>query len=566
MRLPNVWGQGALFAFSGLDGECGVYSCLNAALLGDNLGIRIHAQELFDLYVLLAGIKDVRYDVVASDVIVARLKDAQGIESPFMLTFSNQQTIVGLCGQGRAQLRSQRALNEARTEHGSVFQSGTSSFHFWRKVTNGLTLFSFSLGSFAPVTKEEIESLCQKRIDFLKRFEPLCPKDEALAVTFLKCISVMKSQIHTADGAFRQRWSTPNRLPHRWLWLWDSVFHSFGNILLDETLPRDCLMSVFDVQREDGFIPHLARPGFTSDITQPPVMAWGVLKYVEKTGDVDFARQIAPKLQKYLEWNIANRTDPESGLFFWHVNTDSENCRADESGMDNSPRFDNVSVMECIDFCCFMMNEAKAMAKINAMLDVREGRDWADYAQTLKRLINENLWDEEDGLYYDRIPASKAFHEVRAFTSFLPLFCGAATEERAQKLLCALHSEDFATALPLPSVSRLDPSFDGDMWRGAVWVNYNYMIALGLKRYGYTSDANEIILKTVREVSRFYLTDGVIYEMYDPDGRISPRFIRRKGAPIEPYDPRVRYQVIRDYGWSSTLFAAMIHENRELFG
>ena len=82
MKLPNVWGRGALLAFSGLDGECRVYSCLNASLLGDLLGVRIHAQELFDLYVVLDGIKDINYDVVASDVISAKLKDAQGEESP----------------------------------------------------------------------------------------------------------------------------------------------------------------------------------------------------------------------------------------------------------------------------------------------------------------------------------------------------------------------------------------------------------------------------------------------------------------------------------------------------
>ena len=567
MKLPNIWGQGALFAFSGLDGECRVYSCLNASLLGDLLGVRIHAKELFDLYVVLDGIKDIRYDVVASDVIKAHLKDAQGLETPFALTFLDQQTVVGLCGRGRVQLRSLRAISETRTEHGSVFVSGTSSFHFWRRDVDSLTVFSFSLSGFAPVTLTDIEQLCQKRVGFLERFEALCPKDEALRLTFLKCISVMKSQVYTADGQFKQRWTTPNRLPHRWLWMWDSVFHSLGNRLLDPTLPQDCLRSVLDVQREDGFIPHLARPSFTSDITQPPILAWGALKLYEKTGDQDFLCEIAPKLQNYLEWNIQNRSDPRSGLFCWHVNTDSANCRADESGMDNSPRFDGVSVMECIDFSCFMLNEAVAMARIEEITRTQGKRSWARYAKVLRESINKNLWDEEDGFYYDRVAENGKFHKLRSVANFLPLFCGAATRKIAAQLAARLRDKStFNTALPIPSVSRSDPAFDGDMWRGAVWVNCNYMISAGLKKYGYLSQANEIIVKTVQEISRYYMTDGVIYEMYDPDGRISPRSIRRKGLPIEPYDPRVRYQAIRDYGWSSALCAAMISENRELFG
>ena len=117
MRLPNIWGQGALFAYSGLDGECRVHGCLNGALLGDLLGIRIYGKEVFDLYISLDGIKDIEYEVVASDVIRAWLKDAQGLKSELIFTFLDQKTIVGLCGQGRAQLRSLRALGEVRTEH-----------------------------------------------------------------------------------------------------------------------------------------------------------------------------------------------------------------------------------------------------------------------------------------------------------------------------------------------------------------------------------------------------------------------------------------------------------------
>ena len=562
MKLPNIWGQGALFCFSGLDGECRVHQCLNASLLGDLLGVRVYAKELFDLYVVLDGIKDIRYEAVASDVIHACLKDAQGTESDTIFTFLDQKTIVGLCGRGRAQLRSLRALNETRTEHGSVFRTGTSAFHFWRQDEGDVTLFSFSTDAFVPVTRQQVLALAKGRIRFFDKFEALAPEDEALRLTFLKCVSVMKSQVYTADGQFLQRWTTPNRLPHRWLWLWDSAFHSAGNWILDETLPKDTLMSVLDVQREDGFVPHLARPSFTSDITQPPLMAWASLKIYERDGDRAFLEKIEPKLQKYLGWNLKNRRNEETGLFCWHVNTASENCRADESGMDNSPRFDGVSVMECVDFSCFMLSEAECMAKICRALGNGREEYWTGLYEEIKKAVNERLWDEEDGFYYDRVTESGQFHKVRSVANFLPLFAGACTRQRAKELADKLADEkSFNTRLPLPSVARDRAYYDSDMWRGAVWINYTYMICTGLKRYGFVSQADAIIQKTVREVSRFYLSDGVIYEMYDPDGLISPRCIFRKGKPIEPYDPRVRYQVIRDYGWSSALFAAMIAEN-----
>ena len=460
MKLPNVWGRGALFAFSGLDDECRVYSCINASLLGDLLGVRIHAQELFDLYIVLDGIKDIAYDVVASDVISARLKDAQGDESPVVFTFMDQQTIIGLCGRGRVQLRSLRAINETRTEHGSIFKSGVSSFHFWKQDMGAVTVFSFSLGGFVQITADQVGCFAQNRIEYLKRFERFAPKDEKLRLTFLKSISVMKSQVYTADGQFRQRWTTPNRLPHRWLWLWDSVFHSLGNFVLDPKLARDSLYSVLDVQQEDGFMPHLARPNFTSDVTQPPLLAWGALRYYEREADKEFLAGVLHKLEKYLDWNTANRLDTATGLYCWHVNTKSENCRADESGMDNSPRFDGVSSMDCLDFSCFMLNEAESMAKICAVLRNEGESRWLEAANDLKKRINEYLWDEEDGFYYDRLPAGGEFHKVKSAASFLPLFTGACTETTARLLSEKLKDrQTFNTYLPVPSVARDDESF-----------------------------------------------------------------------------------------------------------
>ncbi len=562
MRLPNIWGQGALFAFSGLEGECRVHGCINAALLGDLLGVRIHSSEMFDLYVLLDGIKDIEYEVVASDVIRATLRDAQGLPQPVIFTFLNQNTIVGLCGRGRVQLRSLRQVPVTSTVQGSVYRSGNSSFHFWKCDIDGISLFSFSTQGFQPVSQAQVNELAQRRVDWLSGFDALAPRDEEIRLTFLKCVSVMKSQVYTADGQFNQRWTTPNRLPHRWLWLWDSAFHALGNYILDEGLAQDTLQSVMDVQKEDGFIPHLARPSFTSDITQPPILCWSALKLFKRGGDRGFLGRILPGLEKYLAWNEANRTIPATGLFMWHVNTTSTVCRADESGMDNSPRFDGVGSMECIDFSCFMLSEYQCIASLCDAAAPERAEDYRLKAKKLKQAINRYLWDEADKFYYDRLPESGDLHKVSSIASFLPLFAGACSARAAALLV--RHLDDpasFATELPIPSVARCDVSFGTDMWRGPVWLNYNYMIAEGLRRYGYQDRADALILKTLRAVCRYYMEDGVIYEMYDPDGRVSPRCLRRKGAPIEPYDPRVRYQAIRDYGWSSALFAAMVMEN-----
>ena len=94
--------------------------------------------------------------------------------------------------------------------------------------------------------------------------------------------------------------------------------------------------SLFDVQRPDGFIPHMSAPDWSSEVTQPPVVAWGIYKLYEKTGRTDWLSDSYDSLKRYLEWNFKNRDTNHNYLFEWDVNADSPNCRCDECGMDNS--------------------------------------------------------------------------------------------------------------------------------------------------------------------------------------------------------------------------------------
>jgi hypothetical protein len=91
-----------------------------------------------------------------------------------------------------------------------------------------------------------------------------------------KCFSVMRVNTHSAGGAFRRRWSTPDRVPHQHCWLWDSVFHSLAMNHFDARLAWEFLAAVLDAQQADGMISHWVRAnGQRSAITQPPLLAWG---------------------------------------------------------------------------------------------------------------------------------------------------------------------------------------------------------------------------------------------------------------------------------------------------
>ena len=553
MVKMDVWGQGSLFAFSGLEGKTGFDSQLVGTLLGDHAGIHFLTSQPFELYLDTTGVSNVVWETLASDVILGKVC-IQNEWKRFCVAFKSNATVVGVCPVGRLRL---------------VFDSGEKdpnvSLH--TVDTEDGCRFCLSLEGDTACGAKEIDAILEARRAFFDRFQPK-DMDEAVAKTYLHAVSVMKSQVYSPEGIFQRLWTTPERYPHKKLWLWDSCFHSLGNQVISQQLAKDSLLSLLDTQLPDGMIPHAADPKGHSAITQPPVIAWAVEKIVRRTSDTAFAAQCYDALSKYLQWDMDHRRT-EAGLFFWHINRDQATNRCDESGMDNCSRFDDVEEMECIDFSCFMKREADAMHSLASVLGkADEAGKWAAYARTLSDLINERLWDEADQTYYDFELKTQKLHRFQSICSFMPLFAGVCSERQKKALVASLNDpRTFKAPFSIPSSSAADPTFGTDMWCGPVWINYVYLIAEGLYRYGEKELADAIVRNTVEGIANAYMNDGVFYEYYDSRcGVASPR-LYRKGAPVSPYICSRRItQTIRDYGWTATLYAAFVHEHPELFG
>jgi neutral trehalase len=230
--------------------------------------------------------------------------------------------------------------------------------------------------------------------------------------------------------------------------------------------------------------------------------------------------------------------------------------------MDNNPRFDDVTILESIDFSCFMAMETKLMSTLAAEIGVKEDIEyWSEIHEKIKIAINDLLWDEDDGFYYDFERTRDELQKVKAISSFLPLYAGVCDERQAKRLVEHLMDPDsFYTEYPIPTISKEDPTFGSDMWRGPIWVNYNYLIIHGLLEYGFDDLAKDISKKTLNMMDEWYLKDGTIYEFYDSSNKYPPYKLNRKGPVHEPYDYRIKMQSIRDYGWANSLYPVILFE------
>lgn len=415
----------------------------------------------------------------------------------------------------------------------------------------------------AAKLNSDMESVLRDRGRWLRSLRiPSCTSI-ATRRTLLKSLSVMKTQVYSPEGMIRHRWTTPDRWPHRRMWLWDSVFHAIGWRHVDPELARDAITAVLDMQATNGFVAHMMDPNGTSEITQPPILALGA-KLVHDISPVDgWIESMYPKLCAYVEWDMANRDRDGAGLLEWEI-TGDPHCRSGESGMDNSPRFDAATQMDAVDFNSFLALECEILAEFAASLDLNgDAAKWKSTHARLCSLIAGRLWSEKLGFFVDYDIDRHAQSPVLASSGFLPLICGAATLTQAARL--AEHLRDprmFGTAFPVPSIAANDiQHYAKDMWRGPVWINLNWLIASGFDRYGFDDLATALRAQTMREIEKFCEKYGVLFEFYDDRREVDPPQLLRKGkgAPEESQ----YHQALHDYGWTASLYVDLVCSTKE---
>lgn len=578
--LPKIWGQSQLFAFSGFSGETDWFNPFVGQLLGETPGVLLHAavDSSKDFEIRFGGetagsvhegkVENLHPFIIGPDVLDLEIDFGREEKARFRLVWFDRMTLLG-------EARGERVipclltngvftrLSEDEGNGPAIVGSGIVSGHI-----DGMNVVKLQteeeVAKFAVVRGPEVrrmakvglqsdfESIFSDRMKFYEDLSLPRTDDKEVLRTFVKACAVMKVNIETPCGEIMNRWSTPDKWPHRYMWLWDSAFNSLGVQHLDPELGMDCIRAVLTKQKLDGFIPHTMAPDpkHDSNMTQPPVLAWAAWELYSLNPNRDFLREVYPKLKKYLEWDLSHMDRMQTGLLQWQFS-------GPDSGMDNSPRFDDGPDFDAVDLNCFVANECQVLELMARELRLaNEAKHWMRLGRWLSQKINDHLWHEEDGFYYDR-RKDRSWIRIKTVDDFLPLFAGVASKERAailveNHLTCPV---EFWPAFPVPSVALNESKFELDMWRGPTWINYNWLVICGLRRYGYQEHASKLIAVTMKEISKWRRRRGSIYEFYDPLGRKAPQDLRRKGKVRSWRDDGI--PVIAEYFWSAAMFVHM---------
>lgn len=116
----------------------------------------------------------------------------------------------------------------------------------------------------------------------------------------------------------------------------------------------------------------------------------------------------------------------------------------------------------------------------------------------------EQLWDAYTGQYYSRIFITHKLLKTSTIATLLPLYAGSISKDRAKQLVELLHSSKlYGPKYPVPTVAINSDWFsEKRYWQGPTWINTNWLIAEGLKRYGYKEEAELITKKSLELVEK----------------------------------------------------------------
>ncbi len=230
--------------------------------------------------------------------------------------------------------------------------------------------------------------------------------------------------------------SMPDKWEYPWYAAWDLAFHAVALLMVDPDFAKDQLALMLSERylHPNGQIP--AYEWNFGDVN-PPVHAWATLfgYFTEQaaagSGDVDFLKRLFHKLAHNYTWWV-NRKDRDGRNVF----------EGGFLGLDNIGVFDRSSplptggCLEQADGTAWMALFAENMFEMALELALHDATYedlavkflehflWIAAAMDRMGVHADEMWDEEDGFFYDllRLPDGRAHRiRVRSMVGLLPL-------------------------------------------------------------------------------------------------------------------------------------------------
>lgn len=324
------------------------------------------------------------------------------------------------------------------------------------------------------------------------------------------------------------------------IFCWDTYFVAYMHSLDNKNLAYSNAIEMTNAITPSGFVPNLsASNGIkSSDRSQPPVGSFVVREIYKHYKEKWFLEEVFNKLLTWNRWWPRNRdTD---GFLCWgsspfepylknmDKNAHSRFGAALESGLDNSPMYDNIPFdtlrnqlkLADVGLMSLYIMDYEALSDIAGVLGEKEIQDeLLDRAEKYRKNLDK-LWDEKTGIYLNKRLDTNEFSYRLSPTNFYPLLAKAPSQEQAEKMINEhfFNPEEFWGSYILPSITRNDEAYkDNSYWRGRIWAPMNFLVYLGLRNYDLEKAQKNLVSKSGELLLRQWLNNGYICENYNAE-------------------------------------------------
>jgi neutral trehalase len=172
----------------------------------------------------------------------------------------------------------------------------------------------------------------------------------------------------------------------------------------------------------------------------------------------------------------------------------------------------SIFIIEDVSFNAMFIRNNSLLKEIASEARIKLPKSLLDRMAQSETAL-EDMWDEQYGLYFSRDFSSHKLLREPTIASILPLYAGTISPEKAKRLVqVLLNPYAFGLKYPVPSVPKNVRGFNSKRyWQGPVWVNMNWLLIDGLKRYGYEKEASHLKEKTLQ-----LLEQNGVWEYYNP--------------------------------------------------
>lgn len=212
---------------------------------------------------------------------------------------------------------------------------------------------------------------------------------------------------------------------------------------------------------------------------------------------------------------------PELDLYFMHDRS------VRESGHDTSYRIDgNCADLNLVELQAMLFRYETDFAYLiktyfNDSFNGQDSAYWEEMAKSRKEVVNELMWNEDEGLYFDYDHKNQQRSTFESATGLTPLWAGMCSKEQAEltinKGLPRFIEKGGIAASTEKSRGEIGDARPQRQWdypNG--WAPHQMMIWKGLKDYGFEQELQELVYRWLYMITRNAVDyNGTIPEKYD---------------------------------------------------